>query len=410
MSLSLRLNDIDDEDVWKEYAKLSQEYKPVDLGLGAPDFPPTKYIRDTLAQVVSSETSVHQYTNPKGHPRLTKAFAQLYSRLIDRNIDPENEVLITSGSSEALFCSVMSLVGEGDEVILIEPYFTVYTSLIRLAGGIPKFICLKPDPRKDKLESSADFILDAKELEGLFSAKTKVIILNTPNNPLGKVFNFSELTIIAELCKKWNVTCISDEVYEWMVYKPNQHLRIASLPDMYERTITIGAAEKSFCATGWQIGWAYGPTHLMKNLQTLHKLAIYNASTPLQEAFAILLEREDARLGQNDSHFVTLERQLTEKRNFIMQKLSEAGMKPILPDGGFYVMADISKLDSFCETDDFMDLRVTKWLIKNHQLQGIPTSVFFTDQNKKKNEQFARFCFYKKEDTLQKAAEILARF
>ncbi|KAG5899624.1 hypothetical protein JTB14_037282 [Gonioctena quinquepunctata] len=401
------------EDGWKEYSQLSQKYKPVDLGLGCPDFSPPEYITNALTQAINSDSSVHQYTKPNGHPRLTTIFSKFYAQLINRSIDPTTEILITSGSNEALFCSIMGHIGTGDEVVLIEPYFTVYASLVKLAGGIPKFVSLKPKTMEDECSCSTVWTLDKNELDNVFTNKTKAIILNTPNNPLGKVFDHSELTMIAELCKKWNVICISDEVYEWMVCQPKKHIRIASLSDMFERTITIGAAEKSFCVTGWQVGWAYGPSHLLKNLQNLHQLAVYNASTPLQEAFAILFEREYKKLGESDSHFLSLEKQLCEKRDFLLQKLIEAGMKPIVPDGGFFIAADISKLasrvDLSSEKDEYLDVRFSKWLIKTHRLQGLPTSLFFTDDNKRKNETFVRFCFYKKEDTLNEAAQILER-
>ncbi|CAH1175647.1 unnamed protein product [Phaedon cochleariae] len=412
MSLHTNLQEIGD--FWKDFAELSalaRTYKPIDLGQGCPNFAPSQFIKDALIQAVTSD-STHQYTNPYGHPRLANVLAKLYSRLLNRNVDSASEILITAGSSEALFCYIIGLIGAGDEVIVVQPYFPFFSVLIELAGGVAKFVTLKR-PNGDGSQSASDWVLDYEELEGAFTDRTKAIIVNTPNNPIGKVFDRSELERIADLCKKWDVICLADEVYEWMVWEPKEHIRIASLPGMYERTITIGAAEKSFGVTGWQIGWAYGPPSLLKNLKKLHLLSVFNPSTPLQEAFATLFEHEEANFGEPQTHFVTMQRQLKEKMHIIMDLLKKTGMDPVMPDGGMFIVADISKLaprtDLTAETDDYLDLRFVKWLIKKHKLLGNPMSLFYAGEDKRKNDHFIRFCFYKNEDTLQKAAEILTK-
>lgn len=211
------------------------------------------------------------------------AIAALYTQLVERQIDPLNEVLVTTGAYEALYASIQGHIDEGDEVIIIEPFFDCYEPMVKMAGGVPRFIPLRcQKPNDGTPVSSADWVLDDAELESLFNAKTKMIILNTPNNPLGKVFKREELTKIADLCKKHNVLCLSDEVYEWMVYDKNEHIRICTLPDMWERTITIGSAGKTFSVTGWKIGWAYGPANLLVNLQMVHQNSVYTNATPIQ--------------------------------------------------------------------------------------------------------------------------------
>ncbi|KAF7286255.1 hypothetical protein GWI33_006550 [Rhynchophorus ferrugineus] len=399
--------------VWVEYIQLALDYKPLNLGQGFPDYPPPKYVTDALINV-ASDTTQHQYTRDFGHPRLVQALAKLYSKLIGREINPRTEILTTLGAYEALFSSITGHVDDGDEVIIIEPYFDCYEPMVKYAGGIPKYIALKPDPKNGKVESSSDFVLDKCEFESLFNSKTKAIILNTPNNPLGKVFTLEELTFIADLCKKYNVLCISDEVYEWMVYEPREHVRIATLPGMWERTITIGSAGKTFSATGWKLGWAYGPANLMFNLQMIHQSSVYTGCTPIQEAAARAFETELDRLGTDECYFVSITRELKPKRDFMAKILREAGMAPIVPEGGYFMLADWSALESqvdlSSEDDKRKDYRFTKWMIKNVGLQGIPPSAFYSGPHKHFGENFVRYCFIKQDENLQAAADILTKW
>ncbi|KAJ9573680.1 hypothetical protein L9F63_008950 [Diploptera punctata] len=282
--------------------------------------------------------------------------------------------------------------------------------MVKAGGGIPRFIPLRLNKTSGKIMSS-DWVLDPAELTSLFNSKTKAIIINTPQNPVGKVFTQKELELIADLCKKWNVLCISDEVYEWLVYKPYKHIRIATLPGMWERTITIGSAGKTFSVTGWKIGWAYGPANLMKNLQTVHQNCVYTCCTPLQEAVASGFELEMTRLGQPECYFESLPRELEAKRDYMAKFLSDVGMVPTIPEGGYFMIADWSPLESRVnleqETDVYKDYRFTKWMSKNVKLQGIPPSAFYNESNKKLAENYVRYCFIKKDENLQKAAEIL---
>jgi kynurenine---oxoglutarate transaminase / cysteine-S-conjugate beta-lyase / glutamine---phenylpyruvate transaminase len=197
--------------------------------------------------------------------------------------------------------------------------------MVKSAGGIPRSVLLKPS--KINAKTSSDWIIDPVEFESLFNSKTKALILNTPHNPLGKVFNIIELTMIADLCKKWNVLVISDEVYEHMVYEPNKHIRICTLPDMWKRTLTIGSVGKTFSVKGWKLGWTYGPEDLIKNMQVVHQNSIYTCATPLQEAAAYAFEFEFSRLNSNESYFKSLAVELKKKRDFTVKFLLKSGFQ-----------------------------------------------------------------------------------
>ncbi|KAG5872517.1 hypothetical protein JTB14_026883 [Gonioctena quinquepunctata] len=403
------------ESVWNEYAQLAAVHKPINLGQGFPDFPPPKYIMETLSEVAGGKNyMIHQYTRGYGHPRLVSALAKLYTKMIGRDINPNTEVLTTTGAYEALFCSIMGHTDVGDEVILIEPFFDCCEPIVKYAGGIPRFIPLRMKDVGDRTPTSADWVLDKKELESLFNEKTKMIVLNSPNNPMGKVFTLEEMTHIADLCKKWNVVCISDEVYEWLVYGSMKHIRIASLPGMWDRTITIGSAGKTFSITGWKTGWAYCPENLMVNLQMVHQNATYTGITPIQETIARAFETEMDRFDSDDCYFKSLARELESKRDRLAKILADVGMRPVIPDGGYFILADWTPLaphiDLSSETDQYKDYRFTKWMTKNVGLQGIPSSVFYSEENKPLGENFVRYCFTKRDEVFEEVSNILQKW
>ncbi|XP_046740202.1 kynurenine aminotransferase isoform X2 [Diprion similis] len=400
-----------EKSVWVEYIQLALQHKPLNLGQGFPDFHAPENVTKALAASATSENPLlNQYTRGFGHPRLVNALSKLYSRILNRDLNPNSEILVTSGAYEGLFVAIHGHTRPGDEWIIIEPFFDCYEPMILGAGGTPRFIALKPKKTSGNV-SSGDWVLDKEELEGLFNEKTKGIIVNTPHNPTGKVFTREELQVIADLAKKWNAIVISDEVYEWLVYKPNEHVRIATLPDMYERTITIGSAGKTFSVTGWKIGWAYGPANLIYNLQIVHQNTVYTCATTVQEAIAIGFEQEIARYGQPDCYFESLARDLLPKRDFMASFLREVGMNPTVPEGGYFMIANwtalADKVNLAAEKDQFKDYKFTKWMTKNVGLQGIPPSAFYSTEHKHLGEDNVRYCFIKRDENLQEAARIL---
>lgn len=287
------------ESVWVEFIQLALDHKPLNLGQGFPDFAAPQYLIDSLTNATNleHETKIlsNQYTRSFGHPKLVKALVKYYSefRSFNKLSNANEQVLVTVGAYEALFAAIMAFVSPGDEVLLIDPAFDAYAPMVEMAQGKNVYIPLRLKPEfanKSSAEnvSSADYELDMKEFESKITSKTKALILNTPNNPLGKMYSRSELRSIANLCRQHNILVIADEVYEQMYYgeKEEQHLSIALMPGMWERTITIGSAGKTFSVTGWKVGWALGPRHLIRYLQLIHQTAIYTVATPLQEALA----------------------------------------------------------------------------------------------------------------------------
>jgi len=405
-----------ENNVWVEFIQLALDHKPLNLGQGLPDDLVPDYVINSLRDVINDPSVfMHQYTRGFGHPRLVAAISDLYTKLLDigHKIEPNKEILVTDGAYEALFTAIMGHVNPGDEVIIIEPYFDCYEPMVKLAGGTPRFISLKPTKSEGTI-SSGDWKLDPTELREVFNDKTKAIIFNNPNNPLGKVFSKSEIEEICGLCQEHDVLMISDDVYEHMIFDDREMVRVATLPGMWDRTITIGSAGKTFSVTGWKLGWAYGPEHLLKNCQVVHQNCVYACPTPIQEAVARAFELEMTRLNTPDCYFKSISVDLAAKRDFLARVLTEVGMKPVIPEGGYFIMANwkdlADRVDLSSEHDLQRDYRFVKWLSKNRKLQGIPPSAFFSQAHKYIGEDYIRFCFIKHDESLKKAEEILTKW
>uniref|UniRef100_A0A9J8B0G7 Kynurenine aminotransferase 1 n=2 Tax=Cyprinus carpio TaxID=7962 RepID=A0A9J8B0G7_CYPCA len=403
-----------DKNIWVEFSQLAADYKAVNLGQGFPDFSPPHFIQEAFCKALNGGFSKHQYTRAFGHPNLVKILAKFFSRIVGREIDPMEDILVSVGAYQALFCTFQALIDEGDEVIIVEPFFDCYQPMVMMAGGTAIYVPLKPREGCGPVLSSADWVLSPEELASKFSPRTKAIVINTPNNPLGKVYQQEELHMIADLCIKHDVICISDEVYEWLTYDGTKHVKIASLPGMWERTVTIGSAGKTFSATGWKVGWAMGPGHILKHLKTVHQNSVYHCATAAQEAVAVGSQREYDVFGTEGSYFQQLPKHLHEKRLRLADCLKSVGLKPVLPQGGYFMIADISNLNvdlaDPSTKDEPYDYRFVKWLIKEKGLATIPVSAFFSPEHKDEFQKYIRFCFVKEDSTLQAAEDILRQW
>jgi len=401
-----------DKNVWVEFVGMAMKHKALNVGQGFPNFPPALHVMESLSKVPIENHLNNQYCRGFGHAPLVKALSDFYSPLMGRVIDPNEELLITVGAYYSLYAVTQAFLNPGDEAIIMEPFFDCYSPMVKYAGAVPKFIPLVP---KGESNTANDWCLDLAKLEELITPKTKMIFLNNPNNPLGKVFNQAELEALAEICIRRDILCISDEVYEHLVYAPQQHLRMGSLPGMWERTITIGSAGKTWSATGWKIGWSYGPSDLIRAMHVVWQNSIYVAATPLQEACARAFTHEmskpfDGHPKDNpDSYFRSLcEDELRPKREQMMETLRAVGLDPIMPDGGYFVIADMTPLKKFIneeeldDSDDPWDYKVVRWLCEKYKIAAIPNSAFYSDGHKKDFQNYIRFCFAKDDDTLDR--------
>lgn len=379
--------------VFAEYTRLANEHNAINLGQGFPDFTAPDFIKQAAQAAIAAD--LNQYARGMGHPRLVNALAATYEPLFGRELDPMTDIVVTTGATEGIFATMQAFIDPGDEVILLEPFYDSYPAAVEMAGGEPVFVPLRFPA---DAHSASEWTLEMDELRAALTPRTKMIILNTPMNPVGKVFRRNELQALADFAIAHDLLVLSDEVYEWMVYPPAEHVRIATLPGMWERTITLGSAGKSFSVTGWKIGWAIAPTRLAGAINLAHQWIPFAVATPLQEAVAIALEE-----AQKGSYFLWLAEMYQSKRDRLMQALLEAGLTPIRPDGSYFIVADTSALD-LPQTDGLRDSVVAKWLTKEIGVCAIPPSAFYYQGHATMAGNLARFAFCKTDALLDAAA------
>ncbi len=371
--------------VFTEINMLAQQNNALNLGQGKPDFDTPSDIVTQLVQAAQAGL-YNQYAPDPGTASLRQAIAGHAARFYDLEIDPAKGVVVTSGATEGIFSAILGLVDPGDEVIVIEPFYDSYVPNILMANAIAVCVPLHPPT----------WTFDADELRSAFSKKTRALILNTPQNPSGRVFTRQELTMIAELCIEYDVTVIADEVYEHLIFAPAQHIPIATLPDMFERTVTVSSAGKLFSMTGWKIGWVYGSPDLVQGVLGAHQFVTFAVHHPSQEAITYALNLPD-------TYYEMFQAMYEKKRQLILTALDGAGLKSYVPEGTYFVMADYSGVF------DGTPLEFTRYLTKDIGVACIPPESFYSQEHAHIGHGYVRFAFCKSDEMLQQAGERLAK-
>jgi aspartate/methionine/tyrosine aminotransferase len=374
------------ESVIREMTRLALQYNAINLSQGFPDFPAPAEVKRAAQQAI--EADVNQYAITWGAKAFRDAIAAKFERTqgLTRGmtIDPEREITVCCGATEAMISSMMAIVNPGDEVVVFEPFYENYGPDAILSGATPRFVKLHPP----------DWNFDPDELAAAFGPATKAIILNTPNNPTGKVFARAEIETIRDLCVRWDSFSISDEIYEHLLYDGAEHISIATLEGMRERAITISALSKTYTVTGWRVGWAIAAPEVTAAIRKVHDFLTVGAAAPLQAAGAVALQ-----LPQ--SYYDTLARDYAVRRERMLRILEESGFRCFKPRGAYYIMTDIA---AFGFPDD---VAFARYLVKEIGIAAVPGSSFYNDPANGRTH--LRFAFCKKETTFQAAAERFAR-
>jgi len=370
------------ESVIREMTRLCRQYGAVNLAQGFPDFPAPQEIKDAACRAIADD--VNQYAITWGAPALRSAIAAKQLRCYGMEVDPEREIAVTCGATEAMIASILAIVDPGDEVVVFEPFYENYGPDAILAGAVPRFVSLRPP----------DWTFDPDELAAAFSDKTRGIILNTPNNPTGKVFTREELESIAMLCRKWDVVAFSDEIYEHIVYDGAGHVPIATLPGMADRTVTINALSKTYSVTGWRVGWTIASAELTAGIRKVHDFLTVGAAAPLQEAGAVALAFPDA-------YYRTLAADYVVRRDLLLSGLRSVGFQCEAPRGAYYILADAAGLG--CRDD----VAFARRLIETVGVGAVPGSSFFS--RPELGRTLLRFAFPKTAETLNEAVARLQR-
>jgi aminotransferase len=379
------------ESVIREMTRVALAHGAVNLSQGFPDFPAPDAVKAAAMRAIDQD--VNQYAVTWGAPSLRAAIGEHMHRHYGAAIEPDRQVTVCCGSTEAMIATLMATVNPGEEVIVFEPYYENYGPDAILSGATPRYVRLH----------QPGWSIDPDELRAAVTAKTRAIILNSPHNPTGKVFTRGELELVAGLCQEHDLLAITDEIYEFIVYGGAQHLPLCTLPGMAERTVTISSLSKSFSVTGWRVGWAIAPPHLAGAIRKVHDFLTVGAPAPLQEAAAFALRMPDAYFASLAAHYDT-------RRQRCLSMLDRCGFAPRAPAGAYYVMTDIREPLARARHrgltpagDD--DVSAARWLASEVGVAAVPGSSFY--RAGASGQDCLRFCFCKKEETLAAAEERL---
>jgi aspartate/methionine/tyrosine aminotransferase len=370
------------ESVIREMTRQAMAHGAINLAQGFPDFPAPVEIKRAAQEAIGAD--VNQYAITWGAKSLRGAIARQMKAWQGVTVDPEKQVTVCCGSTEAMISTLLAVCNAGDEVVIFEPYYENYGPDSVLSGAKPRFVKLRPTQ-----DAEGEWTFDERELRAVFHRHTKAIIVNTPNNPTGKVFTRGELELIRDLCVEFDVLAITDEIYEHILYDGMKHISMASLGGMEERTITINGMSKTYSVTGWRVGWTIAPAKITDAIRKVHDFLTVGAPAPLQEAGA-------TALSLPESYYAKLAEGYRQRRDRLIPALEEAGFRCFRPRGAYYVMTDIRR---FGYEDD---LAFTKYLVSEVGVAAVPGSSFYRDA--KDGAQQVRFAFCKRDATLDEAA------
>jgi aminotransferase len=382
------------ESVIREMTRLIELHHPddgINLAQGFPDFPAPQVLKDAACAAIQGD--VNQYAVTWGAAALRQAISRKYRRFYGLTVDPDREITVCCGSTEAMVATLLAAVDPGEEVIILAPYYENYWPDSVLSGATPRFVALQ-EPRFTTEAYGDAWRLDLDELAAAFGERTAAIVINTPNNPTGKVFTRPELETIAELCQRWDALAVTDEIYEHIVYR-GEHIALATLPGMRERTVLVSGISKTYSVTGWRVGWAIAPPDLTNAIRKVHDFLTVGAAAPLQAAAAVALDLPD-------SYYRQLRDDYARRRAALLPALAAAGFTFAPPEGAYYVMADITPFGA----ED--DVAFARRLVVDHGLAVVPGSSFYPEPAQGRRR--VRFSFPKRLETLRRAAERLVAF
>ncbi|MGB9431521.1 MAG: aminotransferase class I/II-fold pyridoxal phosphate-dependent enzyme, partial [Candidatus Acidiferrum sp.] len=381
------------ESVIREMTRLALKHDAVNLSQGFPDFAAPNEVKEAARQAISDD--INQYAITWGAKPLRDAIVEKFAATQGVTVDPERELTICCGSTEAMMSSMMAIINPGDEIVVFEPFYENYGPDAILSGATPRFVKMRPPRNENDVWS-----FDERELAAAFGPHTKAIILNTPNNPTGKVFTRAEFEFIRDLCVRWNCYCITDEIYEHILYDGTEHITMAAIDGMRDRTIVINGMSKTYSVTGWRVGWAIAPPDVTQAIRKVHDFLTVGAAAPLQQAGALAL-----KLPQ--TYYDHLAATYAKKRARLLSILEKSGFTVYKPRGAYYIMTDISRFhfDEAKYPADSRDVSFAKYLVEHIGVACVPGSSFYNDAQDGAFQ--VRFTFCKKEETLA-AAE--ARF
>ena len=370
------------ESVIREMTRLAVRHGAINLAQGFPDFPAPAVLQNAAVEAIDAD--INQNAITWGAKPFRDAIAAKYQRTYGMEFDPEREITVCCGATEGMIASLLAVLDPGDEVVLFEPFYENYGPDTQLCSATPRYVSLR----------APDWSFDPDELRAAFTSRTKAIILNSPNNPTGKVFSRDELMDIAGLCQEFDCLAITDEIYEHILYDGSVHIPIMSLPGMRDRSILVNSMSKTYSVTGWRVGWVIASPDLTGSIRKVHDFLTVGAAAPLQQAGVLAL-------GLPDSYYLQLSQEYAARRDHLVASLQDAGFKSFMPHGAYYVMTDISNF-GFADDASFV-----RHLITEIGVAAVPGSSFFSDVSG--GRQNVRFCFCKKYETLEVARHQLLK-